>query len=67
MKMHSDFSSRALVRMLRTFLYVELALNGSSEEREQIASWLRWMHRNIYRSVTPEGRKQLGLPNGIDY
>ncbi|KAJ7512250.1 hypothetical protein B0H11DRAFT_2182634 [Mycena galericulata] len=61
MKMHSDFSLRAL------FLYVELALNGSSEEREKIASWLRWMHRNIHGSVTPKGRKQLGLPNGIDY
>ncbi|KAJ7754225.1 hypothetical protein DFH07DRAFT_959921 [Mycena maculata] len=67
MSIHSDFHSRALVRMLRTFLYVELALNGTSEEKEQTASWLRWIHRNIHGTITPEMRKTLGLPDGIDH
>ncbi|KAF7334704.1 Alkyl transferase [Mycena venus] len=67
MKIHSDFYSRPLARMLRTFLYVELALNGTSEERGQTASWLRWTHKNIRGSVNPEMRKEFGLPDSIDH
>jgi hypothetical protein len=49
------------------FLYVELALNGSSEEQEQIASWLRWTHKHIRGSVTPEIREEFNLPEEMDH
>ncbi|KAJ7240804.1 Decaprenyl diphosphate synthase-like protein [Mycena rebaudengoi] len=67
MKIHSDLYSRPLVRILRTFLYVELALYGSSEEKEQIASWLRWMHQHVQGPINAELRKELGLPDDIDH
>ncbi|KAJ7640491.1 Decaprenyl diphosphate synthase-like protein [Mycena polygramma] len=65
-KVHSEFYSRPLVRLLRTYLYVEMALNGSSEEKEQTASWLRWMHRHIHGSINEETRKELGIPEDVD-
>ncbi|KAF7328933.1 Alkyl transferase [Mycena venus] len=66
-KVHSEFYSRPLVRLLRTYLYVEMALNGSSEEKEQTASWLRWMHRHIHGSINEETRKELGMPDDVDH
>ncbi|KAF7342659.1 Alkyl transferase [Mycena sanguinolenta] len=66
MEVHSDFYSRPLARLLRTFLYVEMALNGSSEEKEQTASWLRWTHRHIHGPINDEMRKKLGIPERID-
>ncbi|KAJ6589001.1 Decaprenyl diphosphate synthase-like protein [Mycena capillaripes] len=66
-KVHSEFYSRPLVRLLRTYLYVEMALNGSSEEKEQTASWLRWMHRHIHGSINEETRKELGMPEDVDH
>ncbi|KAJ7086460.1 hypothetical protein B0H15DRAFT_350759 [Mycena belliarum] len=65
-KVHSEFYSRPLVRLLRTYLYVEMALNGTSEEKEQTASWLRWMHRHIHGSINEETRKELGIPDDVD-
>lgn len=35
-------------------------------EKEQTASWLRFLHKHIYGSVTPETRKELGMPDDID-
>lgn len=49
------------------YLYVEMALNGSSEEKEQTASWLRWMHRHIHGSINEETRKELGMPADVDH
>ncbi|KAF8147790.1 hypothetical protein K438DRAFT_459260 [Mycena galopus ATCC 62051] len=66
-KVHSEFYSRPLVRLLRTYLYVEMALNGSSEEKEQTASWLRWMHRHIHGSINEETRQELGIPDDVDH
>ncbi|KAJ6582921.1 hypothetical protein DFH09DRAFT_278529 [Mycena vulgaris] len=66
-KVHSEFYSRPLVRLLRTYLYVEMALNGTSEEKEQTASWLRWMHRHIHGSINEETRKDLGMPDDVDH
>jgi hypothetical protein len=43
-----------------------MALNGSSEEKEQIASWLRWTHRHIYGSINAGMREELGLPEEVD-
>jgi hypothetical protein len=43
-----------------------LALNGSSEEKEQAASWLRLMHKHIHGSITPDVRKELEIPDDID-
>jgi hypothetical protein len=59
-------SSRPLTRLLRTYLYVEMALNGTSEEKEQTASWLRWMHRHIHGSITEETRQELGIPEDVE-
>ncbi|KAF7342539.1 Alkyl transferase [Mycena sanguinolenta] len=59
---HSDVHSRPLARFLRTLLYVEMALNGSSEEKEQTASWLRWTHRHIHGSISDAKRKELAIP-----
>ncbi|KAJ7471916.1 Decaprenyl diphosphate synthase-like protein [Mycena latifolia] len=63
---HSEFYSRPLVRLLRTYLYLEMALNGTSEEKEQTASWLRWMHRHVHGSINEETRKELGMPDDVD-
>ena len=41
---------------------MELALGGTSMEKEQAASWLRFLHRNIDGSIAPQSRKELGLP-----
>ncbi|PPQ78863.1 hypothetical protein CVT25_002431 [Psilocybe cyanescens] len=65
-KFHSEFYSRPLTRLLRTYLYVEMALNGTSEEKEQTASWLRWMHRHIHGSITDEMREELGIPEDVE-
>ncbi|KAJ7834709.1 putative undecaprenyl diphosphate synthase-domain-containing protein [Mycena olivaceomarginata] len=65
-KAHSEFYSRPLVRLLRTYLCVELLLNGSSKEKEQTASWLRWIHRHIEGSISAEMRKELGIPEEIE-
>jgi hypothetical protein len=43
-----------------------MALNGSSEEKEQTASWLRWMHRHIHGSINEETRKELGMPDDVE-
>jgi hypothetical protein len=45
---------------------VELALNGSSMEKEQTASWLRFIHRHIGGSISPEMRKKFGMPDDVD-
>ncbi|KAF8147785.1 hypothetical protein K438DRAFT_1867311 [Mycena galopus ATCC 62051] len=66
-EVHSEFYSRPLVRLLRTYLYLEMALNGSSEEKEQTASWLRWMHRHIHGSINEETRQKLGIPDDVDH
>ncbi|CAK5283456.1 unnamed protein product [Mycena citricolor] len=63
---HSNFQERPLIRYLRTFIYVELALNGTNQEQEQTASWLRWMHRHIRGPVTEKTRADFGIPDGID-
>jgi hypothetical protein len=42
-----------------------MALNGSSAEKEQTASWLRWIHRHIHGTITPEMREELGLPDDV--
>ncbi|CAK5267944.1 unnamed protein product [Mycena citricolor] len=63
---HSNFQERPLIRYLRTFIYVELALNGTNQEQEQTASWLRWMHRHIHGPVTEKTRADFGIPDGID-
>jgi hypothetical protein len=43
-----------------------MALNGTSEEKEQTASWLRWMHRHIHGSITDEMREELGIPEDVE-
>jgi hypothetical protein len=45
---------------------VELLLNGSSKEKEQTASWLRWIHQHIEGSISAEMRKELGIPEEIE-
>ncbi|KDR79578.1 hypothetical protein GALMADRAFT_1245135 [Galerina marginata CBS 339.88] len=65
-KFHSEFYSRPLTRLLRTYLYVEMALNGTSEEKEQTASWLRWMHRHIHGAITDEMREELEIPADVE-
>lgn len=45
---------------------MEMTLNGSSEEKEQIASWLRWIHSHIHGPITDEMHKQLGIPEDIE-
>ncbi|KAH9481056.1 Isoprenyl transferase [Psilocybe cubensis] len=59
---HSEFYSRPLTRLLKTFLFAEMMFNGTSEEREQTASWLAWMHRNIHGRITIKAREELRLP-----
>lgn len=59
---HRGFHTRQLSRWTRTFLYMELALNGSSEEKEQTGSWLRWVHRHIEGSISPEAQKKWTIP-----
>jgi hypothetical protein len=39
---------------------MELALGGTSMEKEQSASWLRFLHRTADGSIAPP-RKELGL------
>ncbi|CAK5283454.1 unnamed protein product [Mycena citricolor] len=63
---HSNFWERPLIRYLRTFIYVELALNGTNHEQEQTASWLRWVHRHIHGLVTEKTRADFGIPDGIE-
>lgn len=65
LKNHSATYTKLLPRLLRTFLFVELALNGSSEEKEQTASWVRWMHRNVHGPITPEMQKELALSEDV--
>ena len=43
-----------------------MALNGCSTEKEQTASWLRWIHRHIYGQITPEVRRNLGMPDDVN-
>ena len=31
-------------------------------EKEQTASWLRYLHRTVDGSIAPQSRKELGLP-----
>ncbi|KAH9481054.1 hypothetical protein JR316_0005573 [Psilocybe cubensis] len=59
---HSEFYSRPLTRLLKTFLFAEMMFNGTSEEREQTASWLAWTHRNIHGRITSKAREELRLP-----
>ncbi|KAJ7074758.1 putative undecaprenyl diphosphate synthase-domain-containing protein [Mycena amicta] len=67
-KTHAGFYSRPLVRLLRTFLYVELALNGSSEEQDQTASWLTQLHRHVRGSIDEKTRKEWGIDKNLaDY
>lgn len=62
---HTEFYSRPLTRLLRTYLFVEMIFNGTSEEKEQTASWLRWIHRSIHGPITDEMRKELGVPADV--
>lgn len=55
-----------MVRLLRTLLLLEVASNGAHEEREKMASWLRWIHRHIHGVITEETRKELGIPVDIE-
>ena len=48
------------------WLFLEMALNGSSTEKEQTASWLRWIHNHIHGSISPDTQKELGIPEGVD-
>jgi len=65
-KFHSEFYSHPLTRLLKTYLYVEMALGGTSEEKEQTASWPRWMHRHIHGSITEEMREEPGIPVDVE-
>ena len=65
-KFHSEFYNRPLVRLLRTLLLAEVMHNGTSEEKEQMASWLRWIHRHIHGVITNETREELGIPVDIE-
>jgi len=43
-----------------------MATNGSSTEKEQTASWLRYIHKRIHGSISPETREELGIPEDVD-
>lgn len=58
---HSYLHARPFRRLLRTFLFVELALNGSATEKEQTACWLRWTHRSVKGAMSPDARSSLGI------
>ncbi|PPQ81724.1 hypothetical protein CVT25_013448 [Psilocybe cyanescens] len=62
---HTEFYSRPLIRLLRTYLFVEMVFNGTSEEKEQTASWLRWIHRHIHGHITDDMHKELGVPSDV--
>ncbi|KAF7342576.1 DUF2236 domain-containing protein [Mycena sanguinolenta] len=66
MNIHSDIRSAPLARLLHTFLYLEMVHHGSSQEKEQTASWLRWMHRHVHGSINEEMRKELGIRDQVD-
>ena len=55
-----------MVRLLRTLILVEVAHNGTDEEKEKVASWLHWIHRHIHGVITEETRKELGIPADIE-
>jgi len=43
-----------------------VAHNGTDEEKEKAASWLRWIHRYIHGVIAEETRKELGIPADIE-
>ena len=48
---HSYLASNPLQRVMRTIMFVELALNGTSEDKDKLASWLRHIHVPIQGTV----------------
>ena len=58
---HSQFTERPLSRLMRTLMFVELALNGSSEEKDKLASWLRQVHRHVRGTVPASVLTAAGL------
>lgn len=51
--------------LLRTYLYGEMALNGSAQEKDWVASWFRWTHRHINLNKSTELRAKMGLPEHV--
>lgn len=60
-KLHSNFEHRPLQRIMRTVMFAEVAVNGSVEEQEQLASWLRWMHVRVEGIMPLELVRQTGM------
>jgi hypothetical protein len=42
-----------------------MALNGSVQEKDRVASWFRWIHRHINLNNVTELRAKMGLPEHV--
>ncbi|MEI2583101.1 polyprenyl diphosphate synthase [Scytonema sp. PRP1] len=52
---HSQFQSEPFKRVFRTMLFLEIILNGSSQEKDEIISWLKRIHIPVKGTLQTEG------------
>ncbi|KAH7102081.1 putative undecaprenyl diphosphate synthase-domain-containing protein [Auriculariales sp. MPI-PUGE-AT-0066] len=58
---HTHFTERPMGRFVRTLLFVELALHGSTEDKLKLAGWLRGIHAHVKGSLPSKWREEIGL------
>eukprot|EP01119_Soliformovum_irregulare_P021914 TRINITY_DN7383_c0_g1_i1.p1 TRINITY_DN7383_c0_g1~~TRINITY_DN7383_c0_g1_i1.p1 ORF type:complete len:720 (-),score=160.27 TRINITY_DN7383_c0_g1_i1:182-2341(-) len=67
---HSDFHKRLISRLLRTFYFIEIGTNGTSEEQKLLSQWLVKMHKHAGGMMPPNGfARDAGSPeaaSGLD-
>ena len=52
---HSQFQSEPFKRLFRTMLFLEIILNGSSQEKDEIISWLQRIHTPVKGTLQTDG------------
>jgi tritrans,polycis-undecaprenyl-diphosphate synthase [geranylgeranyl-diphosphate specific] len=52
---HSQFRDAPFKRWLRTILFLEITLNGSSREKGNLTDWLNRMHKPVHGTLQAEG------------